>query len=97
MAPVILESLRNDPSLRYNETGRALLRLLALHTMSPAVWEQLISTVPLHRVQAVAQIARSSSEAWQEFAARLEYVAQHSNAGAFTNVNRSDGSLQRGR
>ena len=86
MAPVILESLRNDPSLRYNETGRALLRLLALHTMSPAVWEQLISTVPLHRVQAVAQIARSSSEAWQEFAARLEYVAQHSNAGAFTNV-----------
>jgi ParB-like chromosome segregation protein Spo0J len=77
MTPMILESLRNDPSLRYNETGRALLRLLALHTMSPADWEQLISTVPLHRAQAVAQVARSCSEAWQEFATRLEHVAQH--------------------
>jgi len=74
MTPMILESLRNDPSLRYNETGRALLRLLALHTMSPADWEQLISAVPLHRAQAVAQVARSSSEAWQKFATRLEYV-----------------------
>ena len=84
MTPMILESLRNDPSLRYNETGRALLRLLAVHTMSPADWEQLISAVPLHRAQAVAQVARSCSEAWQEFAMRLEYVAQHSITGALT-------------
>jgi ParB-like nuclease domain len=81
MTPRILESLRNDPSLRYNETGRVLLRLLALHTMSPADWEQLISAVPLHRAQAVAQVARSSADAWREFAARLEYVAQHSVTG----------------
>jgi hypothetical protein len=91
---MILESLRNDPSLRYNETGRALLRLLALHTMSPAGWEQLISAVPLHRAQAVAQVARSSSEAWQEFARRLEYVTQHSVTGALTKLNRSDGLLR---
>ena len=82
MTPKILESLRNDPSLRYNETGRVLLRLLALHTMSPADWEQLVSAVPLHRAQAVAQVARSSAEAWREFATRLEYVAQHSVNGA---------------
>ena len=82
MTPKILESLRNDPSLRYNETGRVLLRLLALHTMSPADWEQLVSAVPLHRAQAVAQVARSSAEAWREFATRLEYVAQHSVTGA---------------
>jgi ParB-like chromosome segregation protein Spo0J len=84
MTPKILESLRNDPSLRYNETGRVLLRLLALHTMSPADWEQLISAVPLHRAQAVAQVARSSAEAWREFASRLEYVAQHSVTGTLT-------------
>jgi len=82
MTPVILESLRNDPSLRYNETGRALLRLLAQQTMSPADWEQLISAVPLHRAQAVAQVARSCAEAWQEFATRLEHVAQHAGSGA---------------
>jgi ParB-like chromosome segregation protein Spo0J len=86
MTPVILESLRNDPALRYNETGRALLRLLALHTMSPADWEQLVSAVPLHRAQAVTQVARSCSEAWQEFATRLEYVAQHSITGALTKL-----------
>jgi ParB-like chromosome segregation protein Spo0J len=86
MIPVILESLRNDPALRYNETGRALLRLLALHTMSPADWEQLISAVPLHRAQAVAQVARSCSEAWQEFATRLDYVAQRSITGALTKL-----------
>jgi ParB-like chromosome segregation protein Spo0J len=82
MTPKILESLRNDPSLRYNETGRTLLRLLALHTMTPADWEQLISAVPLHRAQAVAQVARSSAESWREFATRLEYMAQHSITGA---------------
>jgi ParB-like chromosome segregation protein Spo0J len=84
MAPMIMESLRNDPSLRYNETGRALLRLLALHAMSPADWDKLISAVPLHRAEAVAQVARSSSEAWQEFATRLEHMTQHSVSGALT-------------
>ena len=84
MIPMIMESLRNDPSLRYNETGRALLRLLALHAMSPADWEQLVSAVPLHRAQAVAQVARGCAEAWEEFANRLEYVTQHSVTGALT-------------
>jgi ParB-like chromosome segregation protein Spo0J len=88
MTPKILESLRNDPSLRYNETGRVLLRLLALHTMSPADWEQLVSAVPLHRAQAVAQVARSSAEAWREFATRLEYVAQHSVTGTLAKSRR---------
>jgi ParB-like chromosome segregation protein Spo0J len=82
MTPKILESLRNDPSLRYNETGRALLRLLALQTMSPADWEQLVSAVPLHRAQAVAQVARASADAWRDFAARLECMAQRSVTGA---------------
>ena len=76
MVPMIMESLRNDPSLRYNETGRVLLRLLAMHAMSPADWEQLISTVPVHRAEAVAQVARSCSEAWQQIADRLEYLTQ---------------------
>lgn len=97
MTPMLLESLRNDPSLRYNETGRALLRLLALHTMSPAGWEQLISAVPLHRAQAVAQVARLSSEAWQEFAARLEYVTRQSITGALTKLRPTRRATEAGR
>lgn len=81
MTPMIMESLRNDPSLRYNEMGRALLRMLAVHAMSSADWERLISTVPLHRAQAVAQMARNCSETWLQFAARLEYVTQRSTTG----------------
>jgi ParB-like chromosome segregation protein Spo0J len=96
MTPKILESLRNDPSLRYNETGRVLLRLLALHTMSPGDWEQLISAVPLHRAQAVAQVARSSAEAWREFATRLEYVAQHSVTGTLAKPRSPGGPAEPG-
>jgi ParB-like chromosome segregation protein Spo0J len=84
MAPMIMKSLSSDPSLRYNETGRALLRLLALHTMSSADWELLISAVPMHRAQAVAQAARSCSEAWLQFAVRLEHVTQRPATGALT-------------
>jgi ParB-like nuclease domain len=84
MVPVIMKSLSADPSLRYNETGRALLRLLALHAMSSAEWERLISAVPMHRAQAVAQAARSCSEAWREFAIRLEHVTQRPATGALT-------------
>lgn len=84
MAPMIMKSLSSDPSLRYNETGRALLRLLALHVLSSADWERLISAVPMHRAQAVAQAARSCSEAWWQFAMRLEHVAQRPATGALT-------------
>lgn len=82
MAPMIMRSLCADPSLRYNETGRLLLRLLALHAMSSADWERMISTVPVHRAQAVAQAARSCSEAWQQFAIRLEHVMQRPATGS---------------
>jgi hypothetical protein len=79
---MIMKSLCADPSLRYNETGRLLLRLLALHAMSSADWERMISTVPVHRAQAVAQAARSCSEAWQQFAMRLEHVMQRPATGS---------------
>jgi hypothetical protein len=82
MTPMIMRSLCADPSLRYNETGRLLLRLLALHAMSSADWERMISTVPVHRAQAVAQAARSCSEAWQQFAMRLEHVMQRPATGS---------------
>lgn len=82
MVPMVMKSLSGDPSLRYNETGRALLRLLALHAMSSEDWERLISAVPMHRAQDVAQAARNCSEAWQRFAMRLEHVTQCPAAGA---------------
>jgi ParB-like chromosome segregation protein Spo0J len=85
MTPMIMKSLCADPSLRYNETGRVLLRLLTLHLMNSADWERMISAVPMHRAQAVAHAARSCSEAWQQFAMRLEHVMlQRPAAGSLT-------------
>jgi ParB-like chromosome segregation protein Spo0J len=84
MTPMIMKSLCTDPSLRYNETGRVLLRLLTLHVMSTADWERMISAVPMHRAQAVAHAARGCSEAWQQFAIRLEHVMQRPAAESLT-------------
>ena len=65
-------SLRNDPSLRFSESGRILLRLLSAHAIEPSRWEQLGGDVPPHCRGAVAELSRSCARAWQEFADQLD-------------------------
>jgi AraC-like DNA-binding protein len=65
-------SLRNDPSLRFSESGRILLRLLGAHAIEPSRWEQLGGDVPPHCRGAVAELSRSCARAWQEFADELD-------------------------
>lgn len=66
-----LERLVHDPSLRYTERGRALLRLvsttLAFLTQSDAVAEN----VPGHCREALRAIAEVCAGGWQEFGERL--------------------------
>jgi ParB-like nuclease family protein len=64
----ILSALRRDPSLRFTESGRKLLRLLDSHNVSPHPWEQMMEAVPAHCVDRVAEVARRYSSAWREFA-----------------------------
>lgn len=69
---VILQNLSRDPSLRFAEAGRVLLRLLHALAFGTREWEQLIDNVPAHCVATVSEAARACAQAWQEFAEQLE-------------------------
>ncbi|MGW6739464.1 streptomycin biosynthesis protein [Streptomyces sp. NPDC055025] len=74
---VLVKRLMADPALRFSETGRNLLRLLAPHTLRKEEWEAIISNVPPHCSDIVADLARQFAGLWSEFAERVgEDVAQ---------------------
>lgn len=74
----VVRALRNDPTLRFSETGRLLLRLLDLHSLHRNQWDSLVASVPPHWAHLVADIARECADAWRVFADGLE---QSSKAG----------------
>lgn len=72
----VLQRLRADPALRLTETGRALLRLLYIHTMNAEEWENIAENLPAHCTSVIAYLARDCAEMWQEFADRVEQKAE---------------------
>ncbi|WP_407566432.1 ParB/RepB/Spo0J family partition protein [Streptomyces sp. 184] len=64
--------LKADPALRLSETGRTLLRLLNIHTLSGDEWEEIIGNVPAHCRGVVAQLARECAGIWKDIAMRME-------------------------
>jgi transposase len=72
----ILEHLRRDPSLRYSDSGRTLLRWLGQRAISTADWETIVTEIPPHCAIVVARIARGSALAWSDFAEALDQRVQ---------------------
>ncbi|MFC4592002.1 ParB/RepB/Spo0J family partition protein [Sphaerisporangium corydalis] len=70
-AGTMLRALRSDPSLRFNESGRLLLSVLAVAAMDTRTREGLVGDLPDHCVEFVAELAEASRQAWQELARRL--------------------------
>ncbi|TGG74773.1 hypothetical protein D8771_34865 [Streptomyces albus] len=68
----LVRSLRNDPSLRFSESGRVLLRLLDVYALDPRDWARLSGDVPAHRAADIAQLARECGRMWQNFAVAVE-------------------------
>ncbi|HEY6794429.1 MAG TPA: ParB N-terminal domain-containing protein [Kineosporiaceae bacterium] len=69
----LLEQLRRDPSLKYSNSGRSLLRWLgSSRLICEADWRDVVSLIPEHRVFDVARIARSCALVWSEFADELD-------------------------
>ncbi|MEN2424096.1 helix-turn-helix domain-containing protein [Streptomyces rimosus] len=62
--------LKGDPALRYSNTGRTLLRLLGIHTVSPQEWERITADIPADCRRTVAELARACSDNWSELAQR---------------------------
>ncbi|MGP2442213.1 ParB/RepB/Spo0J family partition protein [Streptomyces sp. JW3] len=68
-----VDRLKSDPALRFSETGRMLLRLLNLHTLTGAEWQAIIDSVPPHCTSVVADLAHACAGVWGEVAVRMEH------------------------
>jgi ParB-like chromosome segregation protein Spo0J len=63
--------LRRDPSLRLTESGRFLLRLLGIQTVSAKNRREIVFSVPEHCRAAVAELAQGCSEWWGDLAREI--------------------------
>lgn len=68
----LLRSLRRDPSLRYTESGRALLGWLEARASGPGRCQDLMEAIPSHCAYIVAELARHYAGEWTELADQLE-------------------------
>lgn len=85
----VVSRLRRDPSLRFTEGGRLLLRLLDTCTLGQQQWNQMLQSMPAHHLATVVALARECATSWQSFADRL--ASQSDGAGLTepsTNVTR---------
>lgn len=67
-----LRQLGKDPSVRYTESGRTLLRWLEVHACGPSPAAGLIDKVSPHCGYLIADIARKCAREWQELATTLK-------------------------
>lgn len=74
-ASSILKILKNDPSVKFNEAGRHMLRWLCQHVIESKDWERMIDIMPAHCTKIVAELARECADVWINFAGKLEQRA----------------------
>jgi ParB-like chromosome segregation protein Spo0J len=67
---MVVRWLTADPALRFSETGRNLLRLLALHHALTRDWDGIVAHVPSHCNEIVADLAREFALLWTDLAVR---------------------------
>jgi ParB-like chromosome segregation protein Spo0J len=67
-----VEKLLRDPSLRNNERGRGMLRLLHINAVGAEQLPDTAAAVPPHCVGIIVQLARQYAEMWQDFAMELD-------------------------
>jgi ParB-like chromosome segregation protein Spo0J len=68
----LLAILRRDPSLRFTESGRMLLRWLDVNTAAAEEWGRHLHSVPEHCTKLVADLSRLVGQSWLCFADQLE-------------------------
>jgi len=67
----LLARLKQDPSLRFTEAGRTLIRLLSVHALGEQERMQLLDNVPTHCRGIVAELAHACVHTWQQLATQL--------------------------
>ena len=71
----MLKGLTNDPSLRFSESGRDLLRWMLSRSVADGEWRTHVNEVPPHCAYIVANIARQVADEWLELAGEVEQLA----------------------
>ncbi|QLQ40521.2 ParB/RepB/Spo0J family partition protein [Micromonospora robiginosa] len=74
----MLEGLRNDPSLRFSESGRNLLRWIQSRAVRPEERVGVADQVPTNYAGTVAELARGCADEWLQLADALEEKRSHS-------------------
>ncbi|UXY30456.1 ParB/RepB/Spo0J family partition protein [Streptomyces sp. HUAS TT20] len=67
----VFKNLCGDPSLRYTETGRLLLRMLETQIAGVRRWDEIAESVPSHRAAMVSAAATECASAWQKLARKI--------------------------
>ncbi|MFK4123616.1 ParB N-terminal domain-containing protein [Streptomyces longwoodensis] len=67
-----IAALAKDPSLRFTQSGRALLRWLNERAPDLEAARELLAAVPPHCAVTVADLAHTYAQEWQRFAATLD-------------------------
>ncbi|MFC4015237.1 helix-turn-helix domain-containing protein [Nonomuraea purpurea] len=68
----VLERLCRDPSLRFSETGRVLLRWLTTQVKDVDRGKDFVDLVPPHSTTLVVEAARGLAHRWERFANEME-------------------------
>jgi ParB-like chromosome segregation protein Spo0J len=68
----VLESLKKDPSLRYTEVGRRVVRWLDTHFIDPDALPLIADRLPPHCSHTIAELARGYADAWERLAQQLQ-------------------------
>ncbi|MPZ26594.1 MAG: streptomycin biosynthesis protein [Micromonosporaceae bacterium] len=79
---LLLQRLKGDPSLRYSEKGRSLLRWLDSHVVDPADWSPAVAEVPPHCTYTIAELALRCAKAWERLAEEMWVRVDGSGSGA---------------
>jgi ParB-like chromosome segregation protein Spo0J len=67
-----MEGLRKDPSLRYTDSGRTLLRWLDRYLVRGESSTGVVSAAPPHCLPIIARLARHCAAEWTELAEQLD-------------------------
>jgi ParB-like chromosome segregation protein Spo0J len=67
-----VEKLLRDPSLRNNDLGKGMLRLLHVNAVGAEQLPEVAAAVPPHCVTIVVHLARQYAKMWQDFAVELD-------------------------
>ncbi|MBP2323152.1 ParB-like chromosome segregation protein Spo0J [Kibdelosporangium banguiense] len=69
---ILLKDLKRDPSLRFTDSGRALLRWLDAHSVDQEQLRQYADTIPAHCTRVIARLAQHNITCWKDLLQHIE-------------------------